>query len=218
MSVIKKGAFSEDEWEKVLEKHNEIPKRQMEIIEAGGMTVSEIRADAIAHRFDFIVVDYLQLIQVNGRGTRSDEVAEISRSLHTMSQRDKITVLALSQLTRPEKVKGGAAIAPTMQHLRESGQIEQDADVVLLLYDADAENPNQRILKVAKNKEGQKGTILMDFDGATQTFTEAVVDGRGTAREYCESGKKHKQIRQAEASMDQVPLTPITGEDADLPF
>lgn len=218
MSVIKRGAFSEAEWDLVTKQHSEIPKRQLEIIEAGGMSVAEIRADALSHRFDCIVVDYLQLIQTNRRGTRSDEVAEISRSLHTMSQRDKITVIALSQLTRPEKTKGGSSVAPTMSDLRESGQIEQDADCVMLLYEEDPKEPERRVLKIAKNKEGKRGRILLDFDGSTQTFAEAASDGNGVASQYSEVGKTVKALHRATTNVDQVPMSEITGPDAGLPF
>jgi len=218
MSVIKRGAFSEEEWDLVTNQHKEIPKRQIEIIEAGGMSVAEIRADALSHRFDCIVVDYLQLIQTNRRGTRSDEVAEISRSLHTMSQRDKITVIALSQLSRPEKTKGGSSVAPTMSDLRESGQIEQDADCVMLLYEEDPREPQRRVLKIAKNKEGQRGQIFLDFDGATQTFAEAAPDGNDVARQYSEVGKAVKSLHRATTDVDQVPMSEITAPDEGMPF
>lgn len=206
MSTIKRGAFTESEWELVMKQNQDISKRNLEIIEAGGMSVSEIRADALAHRFDCIVIDYLQLIQTERRGTRSDEVAEISRSLHTLSQRDKITVIALSQLSRPERTKSSALVAPTMSDLRESGQIEQDADCVLLLYEEDAEDPNKRALKIAKNKEGQRGKIILNFDGATQTFTEAEPDEKDAPR------------RIIYGNPDQMKLKEISGEDPQLPF
>lgn len=217
MSVIKRGAFTEAEWETVTAQHKEIPKRQLELIEAGGMTAAEIRADALAHRFDCVLVDYLQLIRTERRGTRAEEVAEISRSLHTMSQRDKITVIALSQLSRPERTKGGAALAPTMRDLRESGQIEQDADAVLLLYEADTESRERRCLKIAKNKEGQLGKILLDFDGATQTFTESKSEGQSVAAYYSDVGRKVQQLSRAVGD-GQTNLVPLLGEDVGMPF
>lgn len=79
-------------------------------------------------------------------------------------------MVALSQLSRPEK-ESGKPKPPTMASFRESGQIEQDADVAFILYpSAPDDNASSRILKVAKNKEGEKAKIELDFDGATQTM------------------------------------------------
>lgn len=219
MPTIKHGNFNLMEWEAVTDKVHAMQEHHLEVIEAGGMTVTDIRADALAHRFDCIVVDYLQLIQTNRRGTRSDEVADISRSLHALSQQDKITVLALSQLSRPEKTGAGKAVTPTMQSLRESGQIEQDADVVMLLYQNEDEDApaEQRILKIAKNKEGEKGKIFLDFDGLTQTFIE--VEKTSSAQsDLNAAGRAVKQTQRAKCATQQLTLEEITGTDPALPF
>ena len=93
-----------------------------------------------------------------------------------MAHGNGILVVALSQLTRSEKTRDESKyIEPTMSDLRESGQIEQDADAILLLYLEDPSRPNEsrRVLKLAKNKDGERGRIFLDFDGACQRFSQA---------------------------------------------
>lgn len=150
----------------------------IEIVEAASATVADIRAQALARRYQVIVVDYLQLVQARGQ-TRYEKVTEISQGLHTMAQTHGILVVALAQLSRPEKSKADdKPVPPGMSSFRESGQIEQDADAALLLY---PENPkdrtSRRILKVGKNKDGARPPdLILDFDGPTQSFTEAIAD------------------------------------------
>ena len=91
----------------------------------------------------------------------------ISMDLHTLAQQTEITVIALSQLKRSDKA------TPTMQELRESGQIEQDADAILLLYQPKEDEPRRK-LYIAKNKEGETGEISLHFEGIYQKFWEEV--------------------------------------------
>lgn len=145
--------------------------KNLMFIEAAGMTVRDIQAFTLSNRFDAIFIDYLQLIKGKD-GPRYEVVTDISIALHTMAQEHKVTVIALSQLGRPDQAKDGAQKAPNMHSFRESGQIEQDADVALLLY---AKNPNdyrsQRILKCGKNRNGERFSMELDFDGPIQTFS-----------------------------------------------
>lgn len=145
--------------------------KNLMFIEAAGMSVRDIQAFTLSNRFDAIFIDYLQLIKGKD-GPRYEVVTDISIALHTMAQEHKVTVIALSQLTRPDQEKGGAQKAPNMHSFRESGQIEQDADVALLLY---AKNPNdyrsRRILKCGKNRNGERFSMELDFDGRIQTFS-----------------------------------------------
>lgn len=104
------------------------------------MSVDDIRADALAHRYQVILVDYLQIVRVEKRKNRTEEVADISMGLHQLAQSNSIAVIALSQLSRAEK-SGKDNVAPTMASLRESGQIEQDADAIMLLYLEKPEDP-----------------------------------------------------------------------------
>ena len=152
--------------------------RKLEIIQAGGLSVVDIQALSLAGRYDVIYIDYLQLIEPEDRRrTDYEKVTQISKDLHTMAQTTGITVCALSQLSRPQK-GGEQEKAPGLHSLRQSGQIEQDADGVLLLYKEEPKNPkSRRCLKIAKNKDGEAGGIdYLVFDGAHQRFRESVVD------------------------------------------
>lgn len=148
---------------------------QLTIEESAGCDVSDIRARTLAGRYQVIFVDYLQLVDERG-ATRYETVTEISRKLHTMAGELGVLVVALAQLTRPEKSgRDGKPIPPGMSSIRESGQVEQDAEAILILY---KQNPNERIsprvLKIAKNKEGEPvEPATLELHGATQTFVEA---------------------------------------------
>ncbi len=146
--------------------------QKLEFIPAAGSTVADIGAFARSRRYEIIYIDYVQLIAGDeSRGLVAKNTA-ISQGLHTLAQSTGITVVGLAQLSRPSK--DGAAKAPRMNALRESGQYEQDADIIMLLYredETDLSGPNRR-LDVAKNKEGELGGIDLAFDGATQTFSE----------------------------------------------
>ena len=152
--------------------------RKLEVIQAGGLSVVDMQALALARRYEIIYIDYLQLIAPDDR-RRSDveQVTQISKDLHVMAQTTGITVCALSQLSRPQK-GGENEKAPGLHSLRQSGQIEQDADGVLLLYKEEPNNPrSRRCLKIAKNKDGEAGGIVyLVFDGAHQRFKASVVD------------------------------------------
>lgn len=137
----------------------------LDVIRASGYGAAEIQAAATAKRYDVIFIDYVQLLRAEGK-TRVEQVTNISLALHTMAQRCGITVIALSQLSRPEK---GAAKTrtPRMSDLRESGQLEQDADAIMVLQAA----PNgSRNLSIIKNKEGECGVIRLSFDAAHLSF------------------------------------------------
>lgn len=172
---VKKHALEEDDWEVLAMKAQGITANQLELVPASGMTVSDIKAVGQSRRFEIIYIDYLQLIRpTDPRRSSFDQVTQISMDLHNLAQNTGITVVALSQLSRPEK-QGGETKAPGMHSLRQSGQIEQDADVIMFIYREDPKaQRSRRVLKVAKNKEGEAGgLIMMNFDGATQTFSVA---------------------------------------------
>mgnify|MGYP005954523861 CR=1 FL=1 len=136
----------------------------LHVVEASGWTVEQIKSKALQLKATVIMIDYLSLIQGNGNSTY-EKVSNISIALHTMAQRTKIAVIALSQLSREGKN------APDMTSLRESGQIEQDADCILLLHTVEPDNPHSdRELIIAKNKEGQTGKIPLTFKGEYQKF------------------------------------------------
>ena len=166
LKQIKHRDLAPGEVDRLTRAATELDKLPLELVQAGGMSVSDIQAVALAKRYEVIFVDYLQLADAPG-SSRYEKVTAISIALHTLAQTHGITVIALAQLTRPEKSKGKPP-PPSMQSFRESGQIEQDADVAMLLYPEDPDDNNsRRILKVSKNKEGEKLKLELEFDDAT---------------------------------------------------
>lgn len=173
---IKRRELDEEDWPGISAKMHEDMKRvNLDMIDASGMTVDDIRAMTLARRYDVIFVDYLQLISGRDRDNYS-RVTQISMGLHNLAQQAHVAVIALAQLRRAERVtdrktRKAVEYAPTLSDLRESGQIEQDADIVMLMYLSDPDNRNSaRILRVAKNKEGRCGSVRLLFDGGRQRF------------------------------------------------
>lgn len=135
-------------------------------------TLEQIRAQCVMRKFDVVFVDYVQLIDAPGR-ERWDIVTNISMGLHRMAQSLGITVVGLSQITPAQK---GGKQAPTKDDLRESRQLKQDADVIMILSpSADDEDPEDtRILQVAKNKDGRCGKIKLRFEPQYMSFAQLV--------------------------------------------
>jgi replicative DNA helicase len=108
-----------------------------------------------------IVVDYLQLVHGRQLENRVQEVSEISMGLKNLARELKVPVLALSQLSRAVEVRGGSR--PRLADLRESGSIEQDADVVIFLYREDEENPENVTAEISKHRNGPTGIFKLRF-------------------------------------------------------
>lgn len=201
LRTILRRQLSEEEFRAVAGAAAQMRGMRLDTINAAGMTVRDIQAIALSRRYQVIFVDYLQLIRADGGKSRVDQVTSISMDLHTLAQRHGITVIALAQLSRPEKTGGkerdGQYKPPTMASLRESGQIEQDADAIMLLYHANPnDNKSNRILKVAKNKEGERPTVELAFDGARQTFSPAPKSFSETLREIKRVGREAETAQQ----------------------
>lgn len=167
---LKQRSMSDEDTARATEAIGEIMKLPMHIVNASGRTVDWIKAEAIRLRADVIFIDYLGLINSKGK-SRYEMVTNTSLALHTMAQTSGITVVCLSQLKRPD---GAVKRKPTMHDLRESGQIEADADLILLLYN-DKETGEYNVI-VEKNKEGNVGIIDFKFDGEHQSFYEVDYD------------------------------------------
>lgn len=174
--------LTDEEQARYLNTSSELMKLNLEIVEAGGMTVNQIITKSLQRQADIIFIDYLTLVKAEAK-TLYEKATKISNELHTMAQKNKITIIALSQLKRPES--GKKVSEPAMSDLRESGAIEQDADGILLLYDPVTALPEseqaekkksierqERSLIVAKNKLGKTGKINLQFYGGTQSFCE----------------------------------------------
>lgn len=170
---------------KAMREHMTAPS--LELLETSGMPVSGISAYAMAHHYDVIVVDYLQKIPAPKDGryfSEFERVSRVSSDLQQLGRTTGKTVIALSQLSRAEKRKDGSTPPPTMSSLRQSGQIEQDADVVLLLYKEYQDFAHsRRCLDIAKNKDGVAGVgLLLDFDGDRQCFSRSASQPPPAAR------------------------------------
>lgn len=197
MGAIKRSALNDADWTKLADQAESMAGCTLDLIPAGGMTVQDIQADALAHRYQVIYLDYVQLVKGHKAGNRTEIVTGISIELHQLAQTHGITVVALSQLSRAKTTTGGEEVAPTMSSLRESGQLEQDADAILLLY---KENPDKlnsrRVLYMAKNKEGEIGKIYLDFDGRTQTFQESDSTSEVVSALSAEGRKAKRRMRE----------------------
>lgn len=209
------------------------------VIVSNGMTVGQIYSLSVAYQFDVIYVDYVQLVRPDNRKLpRHEQVAEISRQLQGMAHTTGITVVGLSQLSRPEKsaqtqrqskkVRLGMeeillpprlipVREPTMSDLRESGQFEQDADAILLIWRPypDSDEIQDRYLRIAKNKDGPAGgKIDLHFDGVTQRFETA--DPRSLMQRIRDAVSP-RQIQRTARSVDQMTMEELQGDDPELP-
>ena len=173
---IKQNALEEADYKDLMDMKDILTRPQVTLIDAAGMTVLDIQAYSQAHRFDVVIIDYLQKIKAP-RGQRMseyDRVTAISSDLQQFGRITGTTVMALSQLSRPDRDAKTRKIRPPMlSDLRASGQIEMDADVVMFIYREDYDDKDsKRILKIAKNKEGEAlDWVNLRFDGDLQTFT-----------------------------------------------
>lgn len=181
---IKHRALTERDYDLLACKSEKVRSRQLSLIRSSSMTVEDIASYTRAKRFEVIYIDYLTLIQAPGR-TEFEQATYISKALHRFAQDTGVTVVALSQLSRPES---GKVKPPTLASLRSSGQIEQDADIVMFVY---REEPgrlrSRRILAVEKNKEGETGRVPLLFNGETQTFrvdTNGLIKSKREEPEY----------------------------------
>jgi replicative DNA helicase len=178
---IKTGALSSREWQFLEGGIQSLAKLNILFDDSAAVNVADIRAKcrklSQEGKLDFVVIDYLQLIRGDDRsGNRQEEVARISRSLKQMARELKIPILALSQLSR--EVEKREDKRPVLADLRESGSIEQDADIVMFLYRNDyyvhnVENKTGEVeLSIAKNRQGMAGIRLgFRFDTEYSRFT-----------------------------------------------
>ena len=140
-------------------------------ISSGAKSVSEIRNECRNMDADCIIIDYLQLVRSDRRySNRASEVGDISKSIKALAMELKCPVIVLSQLNRVSE--GRETREPTMSELRESGDIEQDASVILLLWNRNESDRSLKGLKVEKNRQGQQAKIQLEFVGGSMSFRE----------------------------------------------
>lgn len=162
--------FLNDEKEK-FDKGNEILAKETNVTTfTGSYTISKIRTEQMKHKFDILVIDYLQLIQSSSkRQNRVTEVGDISRGLKAIAKDFQIPVIALSQLNRASELNKDKE--PTMSELRESGDIEQDASVIIMLWNPNLDDDTEKMIKVEKSRNGYRDREKLFFDGKHMTFS-----------------------------------------------
>ncbi len=165
-SKIVEGTLSDSEIEKVKSLQVYFENINLVIVEAAGMTVEEVKATAIKHHADVVFIDYLGLVSTSAVVSSSYErTTLISMALHNMAQKTGIAIIALCQLSRQAN-----KTEPDMSTLRDSGQVEQDADEILFIHTPDENEKQKKQLIVAKNKDGECGVFDIEFIGKYQRF------------------------------------------------
>ena len=177
-SHLRTGQLNEEEWRNLIVAMGSLSRASIYIDDTPGIKISEIRARCrkLAQEtgnLGLILIDYLQLIEGTGRENRQQEVSEISRQLKTLAKELKVPVIALSQLSRGVEQRQDKR--PVLSDIRESGSIEQDADIVAFLYrddyyqregdEEEEEQSNNNVIEVIieKNRSGARGTVELLF-------------------------------------------------------
>ena len=185
---IDRAQYSESQAVQMIGAIEQMQPIALHIDDRPALKIGQIRAAAAAakaeHNIDVVIVDYVQLVRADTRqSNREAEVAEVSRGLKALAKELQVCVIALAQLNR--ECDKRANRRPNMSDLRESGQIEQDADVVAFLYreaayqDRPDADPNKSELIIEKNRQGVCGTIPLGWHGATQAFYDVIEQPTG---------------------------------------
>lgn len=179
LEKIINGTLEADEWVEIVEAITKINQKDLFVDETAGITLSELRSKCKRLKaevgLDLVVIDYLQLMTGEGRfDNRQQEIANISRGLKSLSKEINCPILSLAQLSREADKRSDHK--PILSDLRESGAIEQDADVVMLLYREDYydedDNPNVAKLILAKHRNGPTGIMELFFHKQCTTFRD----------------------------------------------
>ncbi|MEG2354158.1 MAG: replicative DNA helicase [Clostridium sp.] len=178
MLKLRTGNLDDRDWENIAKASGPLASAKMYIDDTAGLTVMEMRSKCrklkIEHGIDLIIVDYLQLMSgSSGTESRQQEVSEISRSIKAIAKEMECPVIALSQLSRAPEQR--ADHRPMLSDLRESGSIEQDADIVMFLYrdeyyDKETEDKNMAECIISKQRNGPVGTVKLAWLGQYSKF------------------------------------------------
>ncbi|HIS74500.1 TPA: replicative DNA helicase [Candidatus Galligastranaerophilus intestinavium] len=180
---VRMGDLQINEWEKMGAKLNDLHAAPLYIDDTAGVSVSDIRAKCRRFKMKnpnlgLILIDYLQLIEDRSSNDRNQQISSISRGLKSLARELDVPIIALSQLSR--KVEDRTDKRPMLSDLRESGAIEQDADVVMFIFREeyyDKENPelkNKAQIIIAKQRNGPTGSFELIFQGSTTKFKNKV--------------------------------------------
>ena len=179
---LRTGQLEDADWDRLINTADRVSKASIYIDDTAGINVMDLRSKArrlkAEHGLDLIVIDYLQLMQGRARSSsdnRQQEISEISRSLKALARELDVPVVALSQLSR--SVESRTVKKPMLSDLRESGSLEQDADIVMFLYredyyDQETERKNITEVIIAKHRNGPIGTIELFFQKEFTKFRD----------------------------------------------
>ena len=174
----RKGQLGPEKWSRVVEAASKVNTMPLYFDDASVITVTDIRAKSrrlkASKNLDLIVVDYIQLMQGNSGDNRQQEIAEISRNLKGLARELNVPIIALSQLNRAAEAREDKR--PRLGDLRESGAIEQDADIVMMIYRDDyynpaTERPGVAEINIVKNRSGSTGKVDLYFSKEYTQFT-----------------------------------------------
>jgi replicative DNA helicase len=177
---LRKGLLHNQEYQKLASVVGELAKAPIWVDDTPGLTLLDLRAKArrlkMKHDIKCIMIDYMQLMDNPGVESRQQQISEISRGIKAVARELEVPVICLSQLNRASEGRDGHR--PRMSDLRESGSIEQDADVVLLLHredyyrmsEPDFEPDNIAEVIIAKQRNGPTGTVKLTFDNRCTRF------------------------------------------------
>ena len=205
-AAINANKLTEEDFKTIIALRDKLAGTRVTIIDAVGMTAADIAAYSQARHFDVIFVDYIQQVEQPAGGPMKDfeRVTYVSRELQKFAVRTDTAVISLSQLSRPDKVKikykgddgewhvRSITPPPTIGDLRSSGQIEQDADIILLMWREDYDiKDSPRIIQVAKNRNGEAlDKVRCRFDGEHQTFSRIEPRPEPPARKPAEKSRQ----------------------------
>jgi replicative DNA helicase len=180
LSNIQTGNLNEEEWGKIARAMVPLSQAQIYFDDTPGVSVTEMRSKCrrlkMESGLDLVLIDYLQLMQGDGKiENRQQEISAISRNLKIMAKELNCPVIAPSQLSRAPELRSDHR--PILSDLRESGAIEQDADLVMFLYrdeyyHEDSEKQNLAEVIVAKHRHGETGTVELRWSGNIQKFMD----------------------------------------------
>ena len=184
LKKIKTGTLAANDWPRITDGMAVLSGAKIHIDDTPGIKISELRSKCrklkIEKGLDLVLIDYLQLMEGEGHNeSRQQEIAKISRSLKILAKELDCPVVALSQLSRAPEQR--ADHRPMLSDLRESGSIEQDADIVMFLYrdeyyNPDTERKNIGEVIVAKNRHGETGTVELVWFGGIQKFADKMIE------------------------------------------
>ena len=208
MDALMDGLLSPQQWDLYNAAREDIRSRTFKLLPGAGLSVSGIKAAAIGYRADIVIIDYLQIIQTpNKKLSRYEAITEISMGLHIMAQSTGLIVIALSQVTNRDPQSIGKPLG--IHSARESGQIEADADAILMLDKLvekellESGCKANRVLRIVKNKNGRCCNIPLLFDGDTQSFSKAYVPNP----DWAKAKKSPKKTRTDADDFEQLPMS-----------